>query len=231
MIRPRVEAAGMNAEKIQSALLIAALVAVGAAAWWLQTRPSLEVDASALAALPRELGRWRSVDLPMEAAVESVLEADFNLQRAYYHLRGDPVWLYVGYYGTARGGRPEHSPRGCYTGAGWNIESSRKLQVAPGSKLRVNEYRVARGGERRLVHFWFRSHRRTGLLGGLDQNLDRLVGRLSQGRADGALVRVSTPLQGDELAPARSRLLSFAAELDPLLAKHWPSERTHSRGG
>lgn len=221
----------MHAEKIGNAALIIALVAVGAAAWWLQTRPPLEVDASRLAALPRDLGAWRSVDLPMEAAVESVLDADFNLQRAYYHLRGEPVWLYVGYYGTARGGRPEHSPRGCYTGAGWNIEESRKLEAAPGSDLRVNEYRVERGGERRLVHFWFRSHRRTGLLGGLDQNLDRLVGRLFHGRADGALVRVSTPLPGGDLASARSRLLSFATELDPLLADYWPSERRQSPHG
>ena len=83
---------------------------------------------------------------------------------------------------------------------------------------------MERDGERQLVHFWYRSHRRTGLLGGLDQNLDRLLGRLLDGRADGALIRLSTPLgDGDEVT-ARGRRLAFAAAFDPLLAAHWPSE-------
>jgi EpsI family protein len=156
--------------------------------------------------------------------VEDELRADINLQRLYVHPTGNAVWLYVGYYGTARGGRPEHTPRGCYTGAGWGIESSRRLEVDPNGVLRVNEYVVERDGERQLVHFWYRSHRKTGLLGGMDQNLDRLVGRLLEGRADGALIRLSTPLAaGDEVA-ARGRLLAFAATLDPLLAARWPDE-------
>ena len=60
------------------------------------------------------------------------------------------------------------------------------------------------------------------MLGGLDQNLDRLLGRLLEGRADGAFVRISTPLDDEVLA--RGRLLSFAARLDPLFAERWPVE-------
>jgi len=130
----------------------------------------------------------------------------------------------VGYYGTQRGGRPEHTPRGCYTGAGWSIAQGRTLDVDPRTGLRVNEFLVEREGERRLVHFWFRSHRRTGMLGGLDQNLDRLWGRLLDGRADGALVRLSAPVVGDDLVSTRGRLLAFATRLDPLLAERWPTE-------
>ena len=106
----------------------------------------------------------------------NVLEADLNLQRAYVHPAGELIWLYIGYYGTRRGGRPEHNPSGCYTGAGWGIEATRQIDVTPEQGLRVNEYRVERAGERRLVHFWYRSHRRTGMLGGLDQNIDRTIG-------------------------------------------------------
>ena len=213
----------MNSSTFATAILIIGLLAVGGFAWSLQLQPALEIDASALTTLPTRIHGYNSQDIPLESTVESVLRADFNLQRAYTG-GGSLVWLYVGYYGTARGGRPEHTPRGCYTGAGWGIESARTLRVVPNGELQVNEYLVERNGERRLVHFWFRSVQRTGMLGGWDQNIDRIVGRLTDGRADGALVRISTPLDGDDDISARGRLLGFASALDPLLAERWPTE-------
>jgi EpsI family protein len=217
----------MTAERLGTFALAAAVLAVGALAWWLQTRPALVVDASPLASLPRHVGEWRSVDLPLESAVESILRADFNLQRAYFPGPEDavPVWLYVGYYGTERGGRPEHVPRGCYTGAGWDIASARVFAAEDGSGRRVNEYRVERAGARQLVHFWYRSARRTGMVGGVDQNLDRILGRLQTGRADGALIRLSTALGPGGEPEARARLLALGRELDLQLAQYWPAER------
>jgi EpsI family protein len=213
----------MKISNLGNAALIALLLATGAVAWSIQFQPALQIDASKLATLPTEIDLYRSRDIPLASTVESILRADFNLQRAY--LRGDSiVWLYVGYYGTARGGRPEHTPRGCYTGAGWGIAATRTLQVAPEGELTVNEYLIEREGERRLVHFWFRSNRRTGMLGGWDQNVDRFVGRLWSGRADGALIRLSTPLPDDNVIGARGRLMAFASQLDPLIAERWPSE-------
>jgi EpsI family protein len=213
----------MNSANLGTAILSVSLLAIGGFAWSLQLQPALEIDTSALATLPIRIDVYDGRDIPLESTVESVLHADFNLQRAYYGA-GSLVWLYVGYYGTARGGRPEHTPRGCYTGAGWGIESARTLRVDPDGDLRVNEYLVERDGERRLVHFWYRSVQRTGMLGGWDQNVDRFVGRLTEGRADGALIRISTPLSGEDEVSARGRLLGFASALDPLLAERWPTE-------
>ena len=207
-----------------TAALCVVLLLVGAFAWWLQIQPERVVDARALGTLPRSIGVWRGYDIPIEDTVEAELQADFNLQRAYETPEGALLWIYVGYYGTSRGGRPEHTPRFCYTGAGWGIESSQRLRVDPDGPLQVTEYLVEREGERRLVHFWFRSHRRTGMTGGLDQNLDRMAGRLFDGRADGALIRVSTPLDESDLEAVRDRLLAFAAELDLLIGARWPDE-------
>jgi EpsI family protein len=213
----------MNSANFSTAILSVSLLAIGAFAWSLQLQPDLEIDASALATLPMRIDVYDGKEVPVESTVESVLRADFNLQRSY-HGAGSLVWLYVGYYGTTRGGRPEHTPRGCYTGAGWGIESTRTLRVVPNGELRANEYLVERNGERRLVHFWYRSAQRTGMLGGWDQNIDHFLGRLFDGRADGALVRISTPLNGDDEIRARGRLLGFASLIDPLLAERWPTE-------
>ncbi len=212
-------------ERLATWALILVLVGVGGTGWWLQLRADPQVDATLLETFPARIGAWQSNDLSMEPLVEEVLDADFNLQRVYVHPGGEIIWLYVGYYGTGRGGRPEHNPAGCYTGAGWDIEATRQLDVEAELGLRVNEYRVQRFGERRLVHFWYRSHRRTGILGGFDHNIDRMIGRLFHGRADGALVRLSTPLRPDDEVGARSRLMSFAATIDPLIAERWPDER------
>jgi EpsI family protein len=214
----------VNSERVQNALVFALLLLVGAAAWWLTLRPGLVVDAARLESLPREIEHWRAEDVPLGDTVEAELRADANLQRVWLHANAEPIWMYVGYYGTQRGGRPEHTPRGCYSGAGYGIEATRVVEVDLDRGLRVNEYVVEREGERQLVHFWYQSNRRTGLLGGIDQNLDRLVGRLGEGRADGALIRLSTRLLDGDETGARSRLIAFGAVLDPMLAERWPEE-------
>ena len=200
------------------------LVLVGVLSWKLQFTSDLDVDASALASLPDRLGPWRSVEVPMNPAVEAELDADLNLQRVYRLATGEYVWLYIGYYGTSRGGRPEHTPRNCYVSADWGIEESAVVDVAPAIGLRATEYLIERNGERRLVQYWYRSHRRTGMLGGFDQALDRLLGRLVEGRADGALVRVSAPVDDADVAGTRARLLGFAPTLDRMVAERWPLE-------
>ncbi len=209
---------------IEVGVTLALMLLVGLVGWNLPDRDEIGVDPSPLASLPSKIGPWQSIELSMEPAVESELRADFNLMRAYVAPTQSPVILYVGYYGTHRGGRPEHTPQFCYTGAGWGIEATRTLSISQDKRLRANEYLVEREGEQQLVVFWYRSYRRTGLLGGLDQNIDRLMGLLRDGRADGALVRISMVVQADDVVGARSRLRSFASLIDPLLELHWPIE-------
>lgn len=207
------------------AALIAALLLVGGVGWWFQLQPDLRVEPSRLSTLPMQIDGWKGRAIPVEETVEKMLDADFNLQRSYHgEGPGELVWLYIGYYGTTRGGRPEHTPAECYPSAGWRIESEAQVAIDPDRSLRANEYVVSREGDRRLVHFWYRSYRSTGMLGTVGQSLDRLRGRLSEGRADGALVRVSTPVLRGREDVARERLRSFARRLDRLLDRHWPVE-------
>jgi EpsI family protein len=217
------------AERRQALLLVVVLLGVGGLAWSLQLRDPLVVDPAPLAALPREIDGWRSQDVPLESTVESILRADFNVQRIYVHPVGARIGVYVGYYGTERGGRPEHTPWVCYPNAGWKIDSHRTLVVDPARGLRVNEFVVHKDDDRALVHFWYRSFRSTGLLGGFDQLWDRFVGRLRNDRSDGALVRLSSPLGDSDLVEVRSRLMGFANRIDPLLDTHWPIERPAPR--
>ena len=214
----------MNAERSIVLAIALLMLLVGVVAWRFQLRPALRVDATALANLPTQIEGWSSREIPLDQNVESMLRADFNLQRAFVHPLGDVVWLYIGYYGTDRGGTPEHNPRACYRAHGWSLSDFRTLVVDPPRGLRANEAVVELEGEQRLVLFWYRSRRRTGILGTFALSVDHLLGRLTEGHADGALVRLSTPLEeGGEFA-ARSRLVSLARILDPEIERHWPTE-------
>jgi EpsI family protein len=222
----------MSTDAIAVRAMLIAMIGVAAATWWFQLRPDLEVEAHQLEALPLQMGEWRGRALPLEEFAERMLRADMNVQRRYETpYTNEIVWVYVGYYGTRRGGRPEHTPGVCYPSAGWEIEQSRRLTVDPASGLQTNEYVVAKDGARQLVHFWYRSSRRDGLLGTWSLSLDQLRGRLSTGRADGALVRLSTPLDGDQIDAARQRMLALRRPLDAELTARWPTERPrHGEG-
>jgi EpsI family protein len=216
----------MTRDRLATIALLAAMASVGAVAWWFQLRPDLEFDAHQLEALPLEIAEWRGNSIPLESAVERILRADLNLQRAY-RSPYDPevVWLYIGYYGTHRGGRPEHTPGVCYPSAGWDIVAEDVWVGDESAGERANEFVVERDGQRQLVHFWYQSSAQTGLLGVWSVSIDQLRTRLSSGRGDGALVRLSTPIAEGGVEEARRRLVAFHRELAPELAARWPEER------
>jgi len=204
------------------------LVVAGCAIWWLQFRMPIELDASSIEGISLTLDHWEGQEIPLSEGVERMLRADSQLQRVYLGRDANPVWLYVGYYGTERGGRPEHTPWACYPSAGWAILSAIEMSQGgdspDGAGGKLNELVVEQGGSRRLVHFWYQTHRTQRIATETGLTIDHVLGRLSpSGRADGALVRLSTPIDQAGIEPARQRLRDFAAALAPNLRENWPS--------
>ena len=205
--------------------LLLALLGVGAISWLLLLRAPVVVEAERLAGIPRDLRGWTGRDVPIADNVATMLDADFHVQRTYRHPVGELVWLYVGYYGSERGGRPQHTPWTCYPSNGWRIVDARVVDPGPGGR-KANELIVEKDGAYRLVHFWYRSRHVPSMLGELDQIWGRLLSRIRYGTADGSLVRLSTPLpDSSDPGVARAQLLSFATALAPHLETHWPVER------
>jgi EpsI family protein len=215
-------------ERLSYAGLLLLVALGGGFAWAFALGNRLDADPSALASVPLDVADWHGVDVPVESDVEAMLRADYNLQRAYERPDGSLVWIYVGYYGTRRGGRPEHTPPACYEANGYAILYEQTLAIDPASGLRVRELLVEQDGERRLAHFWYRARGTTGILDGLGISLERFRRRFSDGRGDAALLRVSTVVYGpDDLEPARGRLLELGKFLDRAVAERWPDERPH----
>ncbi|HEU4431003.1 MAG TPA: EpsI family protein [Myxococcota bacterium] len=213
-------------ERLATALALLLLLVAGGVAWALQLRARLEPQAESLRSIPFEISSFVGVDTPIGDNVEEMLSADFNIQREYLHPLGQLVWVYIGYYGTERGGTPEHTPRACYLAHGWRVVDEQPVVTDAETGTRAMEYLVESGGNQQLVMFWYRSHRATGMLSTLRLQLDHVAGRLTNGRGDGALVRLSTPLVGFDRDAARGLLVSFAKLIEPKLADAWPTERS-----
>src|SRR5262249_28091166 len=138
----------------------------------------------------------------------------------------DRVNLYVAYYASQRTGQSAHSPRSCLPGGGWRIVEFTQQEIpgvrAQGPPLRVNRVMVAHGGERQLVYYWFQERGRD-ITNEFVVKWYLLEDALFRNRTDGALVRLSTPLQAGE-APARAdaRLSAFAGTALPVLHDYLP---------
>ena len=214
----------MRTDSLQLAFLIVILLASGGSGWALALQPELQAQPRSLANLPHRLAGFDGTDLPLDSSVEAMLRADFNIQRAYVDSLGDTVWLYLGYYSTRRGGTPEHTPEVCYWANGWNVLHDRTVAIPGSDDGRAREFVVEQGGHQRLVLFWYRSYRQDVMPSTLWLNWDHFAGRLVDGRADGGLIRLSTPILRGDIQEARARLRHFVTVLDPELEEIWPKE-------
>ena len=199
------------------------LLVAGAAAWWLSFRTFSEGDPTSLDALPFSLGGWQATSIEMDQSVADMLNADHNVQRAYQHRLGYTTFVYIGYYGTGRGGTPEHTPDVCYPSQGWAITEDTKHRVGGQNGLELSEYVVEKEGERRLVHFWYRTGRASGMTSIWQLRLSHFWGRLGNSGGDGALIRLSTPLDVSDYDAVQGRLFAMDTLVEAELDRKWPS--------
>jgi len=210
--------------RVELGVAIGLMLLTGIASWWLLLRPAVEHDAAVFEALPTELNGWRSVDLAIDQAVSDMLAADHNVQRAYLHPLGYQIFVYVGYYGTERGGTPEHTPDICYPAQGWQIVESMIQRAGGQDGFDLREFVVEQAGERRLVHYWYRTGSQSGLTSVVGLRLRHVVDRMTENRGDGALVRLSTSLGSSDIVSARTRLFSMDRVIEKALAGLWPND-------
>lgn len=200
---------------------------IGVAA--LASRGVPAVVATNLENLPRKVGAYVGTEDYFDEAVYQELNADRHVYRHYQSARGVILDLYIGYYGTAKGGRTPHNPYGCFPGSGWAIvkEEPVELQVGPpyDETVKVNYILSRKGMLYNSVLHWYQSEKTTILENGLAQNIHRFIGRILKNRNDGAFVRVSTLSSEKGLTKARRDLEDFAVRVLSLLPSYWPEER------
>jgi len=182
--------------------------------------------------IPYTLDGMHGIDIPLEESIIRELDPDVVVYRNYISENRKPITIYIGYYGTRKGGRSTHTPEGCYPGAGWAILKEQKVTMPIDSRVgevvTLNCLWVNRGNERQLVYHWYQSDKSKIIATGMQQNLNRFKRRLFHNRDDGAFIRVSQEIQGDD-AQTKGQIEQFIKQLYPLLIKFWPEETEAQR--
>ena len=167
-----------------------------------------------LSQMPRTIAGWWGNDVPIDQETLDVLGAGDFLSRVYIHGGQEPpIGLFVGYFPTQRTGVTIHSPKNCLPGSGWSFESEQyvNLNDANGKVHRVGEYIIADGENRQFVIYYL-------------AKIYLVADAIRLNRTDGALVRVTMPIDGNEGMPAaRARAEAFTAQLMPMLPRFIPN--------
>jgi EpsI family protein len=177
-----------------------------------------------LEAFPTAVGEWqmRSSSLLDTESLQLLKVTDY-LVRRYVDGEGRNVWLYIGYWDTQRRGAQIHSPRNCLPGSGWEPVEASTLTIPLGDgrpPLTVNRYLVQKERDQQLVFYWYDAQGRA-VAGEIEARLEMVRSSIVRNRTDGALVRVSSPVEGG-VAATSDRLVAYVRALDPLLRAHLP---------
>jgi EpsI family protein len=178
--------------------------------------------------LPIEIAGFKATDDFFPDSIYKVLNADRHVYRHYRNSDGRQIDLYIGYYGTAKGGRTGHNPYGCLPGAGWGIVETKQVSLKTNNLadgVRVNFILARKGEEYESVLHWYQSAGNKILSSGIQQNIERFKGRVFYNRNDGAFVRVSVVTNQKGIEEANLLANSFTEQILDLLPSYWPVER------
>jgi EpsI family protein len=177
--------------------------------------------------LPMGIGGFKGTEDSFPESVYKELNADKHVYRHYKNAEGKQVDIYIGYYGTAKGGRTGHNPYACLPGAGWGIVDTKQVTLKTNNYpngIPIN-YILARKGETyESVLHWYQSAGNKVLSTGIQQNIERFKGRVLYNRNDGAFVRISAFSEEKGIEEAGLLTKSFAEKVLDLIPQYWPVE-------
>jgi EpsI family protein len=174
---------------------------------------------------PQRVGEWsQTAELAEDAASLAKLQPDDYIDRTYIAKDGRQINFFVAYFKTQRTGHAPHSPEACLPGAGWQAVSAAVIPIAvpsAGTTINANQYIVRQEGAQMAVFYWYQTARHT-VAEQYKYQLYAVPELLVHGRTDVALIRVITPMQGDNLASAKAAALDFIQSAFGAVKKHFP---------
>jgi EpsI family protein len=210
------------------AMLVFAVLLGAAVAAARADRYDYRPDRVSFESFPMQVGQWQGIKQPaLEPDVLAILQVDDYLTRAYVAPDRSAAGLYIGYWASQRQGSTIHSPLNCLPGAGWEPVVADRVPLADPRTARsmlVNRYVVQKGIDRQLVLYWFQSHGRV-IASEYWSKLYLVADAVRMSRSDGAIVRVTVPIDGesaDAQAAALATASRFVTDLVPVLDPFLP---------
>lgn len=216
------------AVKAGKAFIAASIVALFAGlAWQLTPSPApASIDRLPLGIFPMHVENWQGRATILDQNIERVLGADEYLLADYRNEDSD-VNLLMTFYKSQTEGSGIHSPEICLPGGGWEVSKWEQKTISVGAgdnmkTMKVNRAVIQLGLQRQLVYFWFEQRGRQ-ITNDFEAKFVSMWDTFSQGRSDGGLVRVVTPIApGEDVEFADDRLQSFLNNVVPMLPAYFP---------
>jgi len=143
-------------------------------------------------------------------------------------LRPD-VNLYIAYYASQTVGSTIHSPATCLPGGGWQREQSRVISLSLQDQevlLPVTRMIVSKGDQKLVTYYWYHERGRN-LTNQISAKWYLLVDSLFKRRSDGSLIRLTTPILGNnEEDNADERLRTFLNDFYPVIIQNLTGHQT-----
>jgi EpsI family protein len=202
---------------LRAAVVVAAVLGTQAYLLSMRTHATAAAPARPLSALPRTIDAWQGQDQPpFDPETLRILAADDYLNRVYVDPSGHAAGLYIAFYASQRAGESIHSPLHCLPGNGWQPVSTSRVTLADrGRPVVVNRMVVQKSALRQLVFYWFAGRGRT-VASEYGNKLWLVWDGLRTGRSEGALVRITAPVVGDERLAEATAVAFLQKTFDPL---------------
>jgi EpsI family protein len=185
-------------------------------------RPPAKPD---LESFPAQVGSWaRTGELPVEAGTLAQLGADRVMNSMYTERpNGESANLFVAWFQSQRAGASQpHSPQVCLPASGWVPESNRTIDIGTSAgTITVNRYVIAYGPQRAVVLYWYQTPRRV-VAGEWAAKFWLMMDALRDRRTDTSLVRVTTWVNGTDVAAATTAATDISKRIYPLLRETLP---------
>lgn len=209
------QAARLRLIQPSAALITSALVVlvVGIAWQGIPPRELYSVQRENFATFPSRLGDWEAgLPVQLDAQTERVLAAnDYHSVTLTSPEAAAPVDLFMAWYrDQMKGGT--HSPTVCLPGSGWEIAALETVDVSgevPGAPFTLKRAVIQKGIERMLVYYWY-DQQGVRTASSYYAKLLMTFSKARSGRADGALIRLITPIRSGESERTAERRLQEA---------------------
>jgi EpsI family protein len=193
----------IKSSSFRFAVLLVAIVGAGVLVNAWAYLGEAHVDRKALKDFPEQIGDWRKskADQVIDDETMKVLRASDYLLRDYRGPDGQVANFYVGYYASQREGASYHSPLNCLPGAGWTLNNPDTVTISlpDGSSFVANKYVIQNGDYKNLMIYWYQGRGRA-VASEYWGKVYTVVDSVRLRRSDGAMVRVTVPLDNSETA-------------------------------
>ena len=137
-------------------ILVFLLIMTGLASWHLFLKVYRQEDTINIHQFPRNIGAWRSFDLPIIEDVYKILETRNVFTRQYKNPNGKEVYLMLVYSQNNR--KVSHPPEICYVGSGVSILSNERVYIpfSPETSIKANRLFVEQGDAEQIMYYWFK---------------------------------------------------------------------------